>query len=86
MTQKEPAKVKPSVLRLKPGATPKRAKTRKYPLEHMDFMKKFVKNWNMLAVSLEIRTQGGLHGSKFLATIDCFKRYWQFPLSQDSQE
>jgi hypothetical protein len=43
LVEKGPANVTPSVLRLKPEATPKRAKLRNYPEQHLKFMSVFVK-------------------------------------------
>jgi hypothetical protein len=44
LIDKGPAKVTPSVLQLKSGATPKRTKLRKYPEEHLKFMTSFVQD------------------------------------------
>jgi hypothetical protein len=43
MMQNGPAKVTSSVLRLKSKAVPRRAKMRKHPEEHIDFMRKFIR-------------------------------------------
>jgi hypothetical protein len=43
MMQKGPANITPSVLRLISEAVPRRAKMRKYHQEHIDFMRKFIR-------------------------------------------
>jgi hypothetical protein len=129
LVHRAPALVTPSILRLKPGAVSKRAKARKYPQEHLDFMKKFVgeleksgciyrnpnsrwsspvyvvrKSSGSFRMTIDLRYVNSqlepvagimpnfevalkkLSGSKFFSTIDCFKGYWQFSLSNESQE